>query len=129
MSTPKKIPEKFQAWIDARKRYHLSHAEIQMARELGMNPMRFAKIANHKQEPWKAPLPEFIKRIYFKRFGKDRPDDVRSIEEVVQRQEKKKAEKKARRELTRQGLERDGGVKGLNAPSPGDQGATKLGDL
>jgi hypothetical protein len=64
---PKKtrIPEKHQAWINARKRYHLSHAHIQMARELGMNPKRFGKIANHKQEPWKAPLPVFIKNIYF----------------------------------------------------------------
>jgi hypothetical protein len=53
-----------------------------MARELGMNPRKFGKIANEKQEPWKAPLPAFIERIYFKRFGRGRPVDVKSIEEV-----------------------------------------------
>jgi hypothetical protein len=32
-----RIPEDMQRWIDARKRFHLSHAQVQMARELGMN--------------------------------------------------------------------------------------------
>jgi hypothetical protein len=49
------IPDKYQIWIDIRKRYHLSHVHIQMARELGMNPKKFGKIANEKQEPWKKP--------------------------------------------------------------------------
>ena len=35
MPRQKAIPEKYQAWIDARKKYHLSHAHVQMARELG----------------------------------------------------------------------------------------------
>jgi hypothetical protein len=38
MSKKKGIPEKYQAWIDVRKRYRLSDVHIQMARELGMNP-------------------------------------------------------------------------------------------
>jgi hypothetical protein len=37
MSKKKGIPEKFQIWIDVRKRYRLSDVHIQMARELGMN--------------------------------------------------------------------------------------------
>ena len=103
---PKKanIPEKYQAWINARKRYHLSHAHIQMARELGMNPKKFGKIANNKQEPWKAPLPVFIEGIYFKRFGKRRPNDAKSIEHVVKIQDKKKAERRKRKELKRKGV-------------------------
>jgi len=32
------IPQNLQDWIEARKRFHLSHAQVQMARELGMNP-------------------------------------------------------------------------------------------
>ena len=48
MSKKKKIPEKYQIWIDLRKRYHLSHAQIQMAREMGMNPRKFGGLANHK---------------------------------------------------------------------------------
>jgi len=68
------IPKDLQLWIDARKRLHLSHAHVQMARELGMNPKKFGKLANHKQEPWKVPLPQFIEHLYHKRFGKDRPE-------------------------------------------------------
>ena len=104
MGKKAKIPEKYQIWINVRKRYHLSHAHIQMARELGMNPKRFGKIANHKQEPWKAPLPVFIEDIYFKRFEKRRPDNVKSIEQMVKIQEKKKAERRIRKQLKKQGL-------------------------
>jgi hypothetical protein len=35
------IPQKYQAWVEARRKYQLSHAHIQMARELGMNPRKF----------------------------------------------------------------------------------------
>jgi hypothetical protein len=45
-----------------------------MARELGLNPRKLGSLANHKQEPWKAPLPHFIEDIYFMRFGRDRPE-------------------------------------------------------
>jgi hypothetical protein len=99
MSKKKKIPEKYQIWIDARRRYDLSDVHIQMARELGMNPRKFGKIANEKQEPWKAPLPVFIERIYFRRFGRERPVDVKSIEEVLRSNEKKKEERRKRKQL------------------------------
>ena len=90
-----KIPQKLQPWVEARKKYKLSHAQIQMARELGMNPKKFGKLANHKQERWKAPLPVFIEECYLKRFGKERPDVVLSIEDKVKRDRAKKEEKKA----------------------------------
>ena len=80
MAKKKKIPVKDQIWIDARKRFRLSDVHIQMARELGLNPKKFGKLANHKQEPWKLPLPDFIEELYFKRFKKDRPEVVKSIE-------------------------------------------------
>jgi hypothetical protein len=54
-----------------------------MARELGLNPKKFGSLANHRQEPWKAPLPEFIEKIYFKRFGKTQPDNIRPIETII----------------------------------------------
>jgi hypothetical protein len=66
-------------WIEARKKFRLSDMHIQMARELGMNPKKFGSLANHKQEQWKAPLAEFIKRIYQKRFGKEQPDVVTKL--------------------------------------------------
>jgi hypothetical protein len=52
-----------------------------MAPELGLNPAKLGKIDNHKQEPWKLPLPRFIEQLYFERFGKTTPDNVASIEE------------------------------------------------
>ena len=104
MTKKTKIPDKYQAWVDVRKRYHLSHAHIQMARELGMNPKKFGKIANHKQEPWKAPLPVFIEDIYFKRFGKKRPGEVKTIEQLAKAKQKKKAKRRKRRELEKQGV-------------------------
>jgi len=107
MSKKKGIPEKFQAWIDVRKRYRLSDVHIQMARELGMNPKKFGKIANEKQEPWKAPLPAFIEHIYLKRFGRDRPVDVKSIEEVFRAKEKKKEEQRKRKQLKRESEQSD----------------------
>ncbi|MBC8870236.1 MAG: hypothetical protein H8E44_12505 [Planctomycetes bacterium] len=88
---------KYQVWIDARKRFHLSHVHIQMARELGMNPKKFGSLANHNQQPWKAPLPVYIEKLYLKRFGKSRPDDVRSIEQMVKDKKRKQAERKERK--------------------------------
>jgi hypothetical protein len=79
----KMLNPKMQAWIDARKRHHLSHAQVQMARELGMNPAKLGKLDNHKQERWKLPLPQFIEELYLKQFGKIGPDTVMSIEERV----------------------------------------------
>lgn len=95
------IPQKYQVWIDARKRYRLTDAQVQMARELGLNPNKFGKLANEKQEPWKKPLPEFIEEIYLKRFGRSMPEVVRSIEELVQEQRKKEAERKIRKEASK----------------------------
>ena len=106
MSKKKRIPDKYQIWIDARRRYHLSDVHIQMARELGMNPRQFGKIANEKQEPWKAPLPAFIERIYFKHFDRERPADVKSIEEVFRAKEKKKEERRKRKQMERESLDR-----------------------
>jgi hypothetical protein len=74
-----RLSNKFQAWIEAKKKFRLTDVQIQMARELGMNPKKFGSLANHKQEPWKAPLPEFIEDLYFKRFKKDRPDVVTKL--------------------------------------------------
>src|ERR1700674_1670432 len=91
---PKKSPADLQIWIDARKRFRLSHMHVQMARELGMNPKKFGGLANHRQEPWKMPLPEFIEHLYFKRFGKPAPERVNTIEQLFHEIE---AKKRARR--------------------------------
>ena len=82
--------QKMQAWIDARKRHRLSHAQVQMARELGMNPAKLGKLDNHAQEPWKLPLPRFIEELYVKRFGKTTVEAVMSIEERARLEQQNK---------------------------------------
>lgn len=100
-------PAKMQAWIDARKRHRLSHAHVQMARELGMNPNKLGGLDNHWQETWKAPLPEFIEASYEKCFGRNRPEQVRSIEEVIRdkarKKEARRRAKAARRDKAQSG--------------------------
>ena len=96
---PKKgfIPNKLKPWIEARKKYHLSHSQIQMARELGLNPKKFGGMANYKQETWKAPLPEYIEYLYEKRFGRTIPKYTKSIEVMDAEKRKKKAKRKQER--------------------------------
>jgi hypothetical protein len=103
-----RIPANLQPWIDARRKFRLSHEHVQMARELGMNPKKLGKLDNHDQEPWKVPLPEFIGKLYSKRFGKVRPDVVRSIEETATAKQAKKQAKKAARDGARRLVDRPG---------------------
>ena len=93
------IPNKLKPWVEARKQYRLSHAQIQMARELGLNPKKFGSLGSTKQQQWKLPLPEFIEEIYFKHFKKRAPENVSSIEQMV-KDKARKAESKARKEET-----------------------------
>jgi len=94
----RKPSQRLQPWIEARKRHRLSHAQIQMARELGMNPGKLGKLDDHEQEPWKLPLPKFIEELYFKRFGKSTPDVAISIEQRARLEEQKKEARRARRQ-------------------------------
>jgi len=115
-----KLPDKLQVWVEARKRFHLSHGQVQMARELGMNPKKLGEKANQDQEPWKMPLPQFIKHRYRKSFGRDRPEVVLSIEQRFRLQERKKAKKReAKKRRARHGLEAQ------NGPDRGGNGAAR----
>ncbi|MCF6318954.1 MAG: hypothetical protein L3J83_06710 [Proteobacteria bacterium] len=93
------IPSKLKPWIDARKKHHLSHAQIQMARELGLNPRKFDNLQPTKQQTWKLSLSEFIEDIYFKHFKKSTPDNVKSIEQAIKDRAMKKSEKKKRSKM------------------------------
>ena len=70
-----------------------------MARELGMNPQKLGKKDNHDQERWKMPLRQYIEHLYFKRFGKERPDVVLIIEEKIRRDEENKTSRREARLL------------------------------
>ena len=75
----------------------LSHAHVEMARELRMNPRKLGKLDNHHQDPWKAPQSQFIEHLYLKRFGRERPAVVMSVEERARTQDAKKAARKESR--------------------------------
>jgi hypothetical protein len=64
------------AWVEAKKRHHLTTVQVRMAWELEMNPKKLGKLANRRQEPWKAPLPEFTERLYVERFKRASPQTV-----------------------------------------------------
>lgn len=96
MAKKTRIPHKFQPWIEARKKYHLSHAHIQMARELGLSPKKFGSYANRESQPWKLPLVDFIEFLYERQFQKKSPDEVKTMEQfaaehVIARAKKKEA--------------------------------------
>ena len=107
MSKKRKPNQKLQAWIDARKRHRLSHAQVQMARELGMNPKKLGGLDNRDQEPWKTPLAEYIEHLYHRSFGKAQPDVIQSIEEKWARDQEKKARRREAK-LKRRPAEGDG---------------------
>ena len=95
MAKKKRKPNrKMQAWIEARKRHHLTHARIQMARELGMNPKKLGSLDNRDQQPWKMPLRQYIEHLNFKRFDEEWPDIILSIEDKMCRDEEKKVQKR-----------------------------------
>ena len=54
MGKPEPFQPRLRASVDAHKRHRLSHAHVQMARELGLNP---AKLGNHQQERMEGALP------------------------------------------------------------------------
>jgi len=97
------IPNKLKPWVEVRKKYNLSHTQIQMARELGLNPKKFGSLGNTKEQQWKLPLTEFIEEIYFKRFKKRTPENVKSIEQMVKDKARKKVESKKHKELASSG--------------------------
>lgn len=74
------VPERLQPWIDIRKKYCLTDGQIQMARELGLKPAGLEKLSACGLQG-KQSLAECIEETYRKRFRKDCPEDVRSIEE------------------------------------------------
>jgi len=92
---------KLQKWQVAQKRHRLSDKQVQMARELGFNPDKLGKLDNHKQEPWKKPLPQHIENLYYKRFGKETPESVKSISQLLKESKIKKEKQKKEKDQKR----------------------------
>ncbi|MGB7327512.1 MAG: hypothetical protein WBD31_21730 [Rubripirellula sp.] len=104
MANPNRIPNKFKPWIAIRKKFGLSHTHVQMARELGMDIKRIRQPAKPDPNmPGRLPLNKYIEKLYFDRFEKTEPDDVKSMEDLaaehMARREAKKAAKEGNAEL------------------------------
>lgn len=112
-----KLDSRQQEWVAARSRHRLSHAHVQMAAELGMDPRTLGKLDNHRQERWKLPLPAFIEHLYVKRFGRERPAEVLSVEERACRRAAHKAAKKEAKRARREAQ--------AAAEAPDDQASQK----
>ncbi|HEX5107305.1 MAG TPA: hypothetical protein VFV95_02605 [Vicinamibacterales bacterium] len=64
-----------QAWMNAKTICRLTTRQVEMARALGMNPKKLARLRPGPQKRWKLPVGEFIEELYLKRFGGDSHDD------------------------------------------------------
>jgi DNA gyrase/topoisomerase IV subunit B len=96
-----------------------------MARELGMKPKKLGGKANHKQEPWKLPLSQYIEELYLRRFKKERPDLARSIEQMVADKEKKHTDRKERKRQHREDSHSENAVQPLARPDCKSAGVEK----
>ena len=94
-----RIPPKLQPWFDVRRELGLSNATIQMARELGMNPKKLSRLVQTTGQQWKASLPEFIAHCYEKSHGRDTPETIRSLEQIVKDEANRKEAKRDKKAL------------------------------
>lgn len=99
---------KLQKWKVAQKRHRLSDKQVEMARALGFNPDKLEKLDNHKQESWKTPLPQHIENLYYKRFKKESPDIVKSIDQLLREDKIKKEKHKKEKDQKRKAKLQEG---------------------
>ena len=85
-----KLSIKEREWVQLRQRYNLTHAQVQMARELDIVPRSLAKLTDMS-------VPTYVQRLYFEEFGRQSPKVVLSIEERAKQEQKEKAMQKVNR--------------------------------
>ena len=56
-----------QGWAEAARRCRLSPSEVRMAEELGFKPRSLLTNIPSPQQPWKAPVAEWVRELYEKR--------------------------------------------------------------
>ena len=62
-----KVAAMDKAWAEAARRCRLSPTDIRMAKELGFKPRSLLKNVPSPQQPWKAPVAEWVRELYAKR--------------------------------------------------------------
>ena len=55
-------------WAEAAQRCHLSAEEVAMAKELGMGPHSLVKNIPNRSQPWKAPVRDWVRELYERKF-------------------------------------------------------------
>lgn len=59
-------------WMETKRRCRLSDEDVRMAKELGFKPRSLIRNIPAKSQQWKAPVCEWILKLYEKRFGPPR---------------------------------------------------------
>ena len=91
--------DELQTWTKVKRRRALSDAQVQMARDLGINPRRVLEPDKAGQEP----LARRIEVLYLKRFKKPLPDAVVPLRQALHdARAKERAEARERRRRKRQ---------------------------
>lgn len=67
--TPKHDPQ----WAKAKTLCRLNVEDVRMAKELGMTPKALLRNRPSPSEKWKMPVKDWIRTLYEKRFGRNRP--------------------------------------------------------
>ncbi len=62
-----------------------------------MNPKKLGKLVPTAGQQWKAPLPEFIAHCYEKSHGRRTPEKIRSLEQLIEDEEKRKDARRDRK--------------------------------
>ena len=65
-----------KAWAEAARRCRLSPADVRMAKELGFKPRSVLKNQPSPQQPWKAPVAEWVRDLYAKRQRRSGASDA-----------------------------------------------------
>ena len=59
-----------ELWKQAKQKCRLNEADIELAKQLGLNPKSLIKNIPNKSEPWKAPVSDWLNEMDAKRNKK-----------------------------------------------------------
>jgi hypothetical protein len=68
-----------QMWQDAKQKCRLNNDDIALAKRLGLNPRSLIKNIPNKNEPWKAPVKDWLHEIDDKRQKKAEQKQRRKV--------------------------------------------------
>jgi hypothetical protein len=99
----KETADQLHLWFKVKREHALTDAQVQMARELGMNPKRLIESESTTQGLTQTPLSRRIEDLYLKRFKKPLPDAVVPLRQLLHdTRAHERAEARERRRRKRQ---------------------------